>query len=158
MAKKKDTELAVDELAAIGADMRKASEVAARFAACGERLAEARRGAAPERVEAVEAREAAAAVDELGQLVEGARQRTLRFAARCERLAAAGRVAAVDEARFQASLASLRVAAKIFNALWGSAASGRRLAAIEARAGEADRLATIEALAEFIGELCRGKE
>ena len=157
MAKKKDTALAVDELAAIGADMRKASEVAARFAACGERLAEARRGAAPERVEAVEAREAAAAVDELGQLVEGAWQRTLRFAARCERLAATGRVAAVDEARFQAGLASLRVAARVFNALWGSPGSGRRLAAIEARAGEAGRLATLEALARFIDEVCGGR-
>ena len=123
---------------------------------------EAVRSGTPERVEVREAREAAAAVNELGPLVDNARQRTLRYAARGERLAANSRVtaaarAAVDEARVAVSLTALTVAARIFNALWGSAASGRRLAAITARAGEAGRLATLEALARVVVDLCRGR-
>ena len=53
---------------------------------------------------------------------------------------------AIEEARLEAGLQELTSAARLLNVAWGTPESRRRLAAITARAGEASRLATLEAL------------
>ena len=62
---------------------------------------------------------------------------------------------AIEEARLEAGLQELTSAARLQSVAWGSPESRRRLAAITARAGEASRQATIEALIKFSADECR---
>ena len=62
---------------------------------------------------------------------------------------------AIEEARLEAGLQELTSAARLLSVAWGSPESRRRLAAITARAGEASRQATLEALSKFLTDECR---
>ena len=62
---------------------------------------------------------------------------------------------AIEEARLEAGLQELTSAARLLSVAWGSPESRRRLAAITARAGEASRQATLEALIKFSADECR---
>ena len=160
MAQKTDAEWVIDELVAVGDYMRKASEAAGRLVECCERQAEARRSGAPEHVQAIAARDVAAATDEALRLGDNARQHRLRCEAACERLVATGQVTAaerkvIDEVTIEVSFHAMMNAARLYAAVWPAAR--RRLAAIAARAAAAGRLATIEALAELTGEVARSR-
>ena len=152
MTQEKDT-LRV-ELAAIAANNRKASKLASRFAACYERLVQAKRSTATAG-EALEEkrREAAALLDELAAIVNNAWKAGLRSAACYARLVSQDNTVpegeALKEARVEAGLSGLRLGATILSALWGPEAR-QRLKAITARTAGASRQATIKALAEFI--------
>ena len=154
MAQKTDAELVIDELVAVGDYTRKASEAAGRLVECCERQEEAWRSGAPEHAQAIAAREVAAATDEALRLAVNARQYRSRCDAACERLVTTGQVTAAEreaigEGWLEVKLHAMMSTARLCAARW--AAARPRLAAIEARAGEAGRLATIKALADLIG-------
>ena len=105
-------------------------------------------------------------VDELAAAVEAivansrkTSELASRFAEDYERLgqdrSTVPEVEATEEARVEAGRNELTAGVTLLSAVWGSPESRRRLAAITARAGEASRQATIEALIKFSTDECR---
>ena len=118
MERKRETVVLLDELAAIEANVRKATELASRFAVSCERWVQA----APEVEATEELAETRALLDEFSAHVDNCWKASSRFAACYGRLLEAGEltapeVEAIEEARCQAVLNALTATATVLSAL-----------------------------------------